>query len=139
MLLAGCGIVEDTLEGITASGPTPGHTQSSTPADQDSIEVTVSIASDAGTAIDLVIDVDSPNASQSFLEEEVPVPFVHDFTVPMDAFLPLRETTVEAHAAPGATYISCSIAVDGEVVATHRSEGSGAIATCENRLRLGPS
>ncbi|GGM49691.1 hypothetical protein [Microbacterium saperdae] len=143
--LVGCGVVDDTLEGLGASGPAPSSSPpSSAPPEpsataEGSIVVTVEIDSDAATATDLAVDIDSPSTSQSLYEDEVQVPFRHDFTVSTDAFFPLRGTTVEVHAAPDATFVSCSITVDGEVVATHRSEGSGATATCERRLQLGPS
>lgn len=49
------------------------------------------------------------------------------------------QDTVEVDAGPGATHAGCSIIVDGQVVASHRTEGGLAKATCERGLRLGPS
>ncbi len=139
VLLVGCGVVEDTLEGLGASGDSsPAPPEPSATAD-GSILVTVEIDSDAPTATDLDVNITSPSSPQSLHEDEVQVPFTHDFAVSTDAFFPLRGTTVEVHAGPSATFVSCRILVDSEEVATHRSEGSGAIATCERRIQLGPS
>lgn len=139
VLLVGCGVVEDTLEGLGASGgSSPAPPEPSATAG-GSILVTVEIDSDAPTATDLAVNINSPSSPQSLYEDEVQVPLTHDFTVSTDAFFPLRGTTVEVDAGPGATFVSCRILVDGEEVATHRSEGSGATATCERRIQLGPS
>lgn len=140
LLLAGCGVVEDTLDGLTGSSPSPppGTSEPGSTA-EGSIIVTVEIDSDGTTATDLAVEINSPSSPQSLYEDSVPVPFSRDFTVSTDAFFPLRGTTVEVHAAPDATFVRCRILVDGEEVATHRSEGSGATATCERRIQLGPS
>lgn len=140
LLLAGCGVVEDTLDGLTGSSPSPppGTSEPGSTA-EGSIVVTVEIDSDGTTARDIAVEINSPSSPQSLYEDSVPVPFSRDFTVSTDAFFPLRGTTVEVHAAPDATFVSCRILVDGEEVATHRSEGSGATATCERRIQLGPS
>lgn len=118
VFLVGCGVVDDTLEGLGASGPSSAPPEPSATA-EGSIVVTVQIDSDAATATDLAVDIDSPSTPQSLYEDEVQVPFRHDFTVSTDAFFPLRGTTVEVHAAPDATFVSCSITVDGEVVGAH--------------------
>lgn len=140
LLLAGCGVVEDTLDGLTGSSPSPppGTSEPGSTA-EGSIIVTVEIDSDGTTATDLAVEINSPSSPQSLYEDSVPVPFSRDFTVSTDAFFPLRGTTVEVHAAPDATFVRCRILVDGEEIATHRSEGSGATATCERRIQLGPS
>ncbi|WP_454114982.1 hypothetical protein [Microbacterium lacticum] len=140
LLLAGCGVVEDTLDGLTGSSASPSpETSGPGSTAEGSIVVTVEVDSDGTTATDLAVEINSPSSPQSLYEDSVPVPFSHDFTVSTDAFFPLRGTTVEVHAAPDATFVSCRILVDGEEVATHRSEGSGATATCERRIQLGPS
>lgn len=140
LILVGCGVVEDTLNGLTGSSPSPppGTSEPGSTAG-GSIVVTVQVDSDGTTATDLAVEINSPSSPQSLHEDSVPVPFSHDFTVSTDAFFPLRGTTVEVHPAPDATFVSCRILVDGEEVATHHSEGSGATATCERRIQLGPS
>lgn len=140
LLLAGCGVVEDTLDGLTGSSTSPPPSTSEPGSTvEGSIVVTVEIDSDGTTATDLAVEINSPSSPQSLYEDSVPVPFSRDFTVSTDAFFPLRGTTVEVHAGPDATFVRCRILVDGEEVATHRSEGSGATATCERRIQLGPS
>lgn len=143
-LLTGCGVIEDTVEGMTGSSPdlstpAPGRSSEAPGPAGDEIVVTVEIDSDATTIGDVEIVINSPSSPQSFHEETVEVPFTREFTVATDVAFPLRGTTVEAHASPGATYVTCSIAVDGEIVTTHRSEGSRATAICERKLQLGPS
>lgn len=140
LMLAGCGVVEDTLDGLTGAPVSPSPpTSEPAPTTRDPIVVTVEVDSDGSTAEDLAVEIRSPRSPQSLFEDAVSVPLRRDFTVSTDAFLPLRATTVEVHAAPGATFVHCRILVDGVEVASHRSEGSGAAATCERRLQLGPS
>lgn len=140
LVTVGCGVVDDTLDGVTGApaSPSPLASDPGTTA-RESIVVTVEIDSDGSTAEDLAIEIRSPRSPQSLFEDAVSVPFRREFTVSTDAFFPLRATTVEVHAGPGSTFIRCRILVDGVEVATHRSEGSRATATCERRLQLGPS
>lgn len=140
MLLAGCGVINDSLGGFGTPGPSP----SADPAGPGAtggglIVVTIEIDSDVSTANDLAVEIESPSTPQSLRENQVQVPFSRDLTVSMNTAFPLRATTVRVNAAPGAAFVSCSISVAGQVVATHRSEGSGATATCERRLQLGRS
>jgi hypothetical protein len=140
LLLAGCGVVEDTLDGLASfSLPPAAGTSEPGPTVDGSIVITVEIDSDGTTATDLAVEINSPSSPQSLYEESVQIPFSGNFTVSTNAFFPLRGTTVEVYAAPDATFVTCRILVDSEEVATHRSEGSGATANCERRLQLGPS
>lgn len=140
LTMVGCGVVDDTLDGLTVAPATPSPlTSEAGGSARESIVVTVEIDSDGSIAQDLAIEIRSPRSPQSLLEDAVSLPFRHEFTVSTDAFFPLRATRVEVHAGPGATFIRCRILVDGVEVATHRSEGSRATATCERRLQLGPS
>ncbi|KZE90566.1 hypothetical protein [Microbacterium sp. TNHR37B] len=140
LTMVGCGVVDDTLAGLTGApaSPSPLASDPGTTA-QRSIVVTVEIDSDGSTAEDLAVEIRSPRNPQSLFEDAVSVPFRREFTVSTDAFFPLRATTVEVHAGPGATFVRCRILVDGVEVASRRSEGSRATATCERRLQLGPS
>jgi len=140
LLVAGCSVVDDSLDGLTGSPPPPtAGAWEPGPIADGSIVVTVEIDSDGSTATDLAVEITSPRSPQSLYEDSTPVPFSRDFTVSTDAFFPLRGTTVQVHAAPDATFVTCRILIDGEEVATHRSEGSRATATCERRLPFGSS
>jgi hypothetical protein len=140
LLLAGCGVIGDALDGRNGYSPSPAEGRSEPgPTADGSIVVTVEIESDGSTATDLAVAIHSPGSPQSLYQDSAPVPFSRDFTVSTEASFPLRGTTVEVHAAPDATFVTCRILVDGEEVARHRSEGSRATATCERRLELGPS
>lgn len=140
-LVSGCGVVEDTIDGMTGNNE-PAE-QPATPTDEqtpsEGLVVVVTVESDAPTTGELMIEIDSPRNSQSLREDSVEVPFEHEFTVAADIAFPLRNSRVEVDAGPGATYVECSIAVNENVVSTHRSEGSAATAVCERGLQLGPS
>lgn len=139
---SGCGVIDDTIEGLTATGPaTPAP-----PAGGDGSEgtgtdivVTAIVTSDAAKSGEILVTVDAPRDSQSFAEDSVELPFEHEFSVPTDVAFPFRGSRIEVDAGPGATWIECRILVDGEEVATHRAEGGASTAVCERRLQLGPS
>lgn len=134
--LVGCGVLEDTIEGITATGPA---TPAPPPDGAEDIIVTAEIESDASVSGELSITIDSPRNKQSLNETSVEIPFQHEFTVTTDVAFPLRGSRIEVDAGPGANWIECRILVDGDVVASHRSEGDAATAVCERKLQLGPS
>lgn len=144
LLLSGCGVVESTLDGLgntfSSSPSAPDPADRSLPSESaEPVIVSVKIDSDAPTASDLSVEILSPNNPQSAYEDKVELPYAQEFSVATDTFLPLRGAKVEAKAAPEATFISCSITIDGREVVTGHSEGSGAKANCEHKFRLGPS
>jgi hypothetical protein len=139
---AGCGTVEDTIDG-TVSGMRGDPAPSGEPvAEADSgaraILVTVMIESDGATASDVTVDVDARRNSQSVKEENVELPYTAEFSVPTDTMFPLKGTTVRAKASADASEISCSILYDGEVVATDLSRGDRAAVECDKEFELGP-
>lgn len=135
LVLSGCGVLEDTLEGVTGRGPdTPNATQA-----PESLSVRVEIESDATASGELEISINSANDSQSVKESSVELPYSKDFEVPTDAPFPFRGSHVEVAAGPDASWVECRIIMDEKVVASHRSEGTGARAVCDRSLRLGPS
>ena len=139
--LGGCGVVQDTIDGMTGQEATsrPSSPYSPDAAGTEDLTVTVTVESDADTTGELSVEIDAPGGGQSLREESVRLPFTRDFTVPTDTMFPLRTTHVEVEAGPTASYIECSISVDGQVVASHRAEGSAATAICDRRLQLRPS
>lgn len=147
LALSGCGVVEDTLEGLTGTAPsheTPrpapsGSAHESEAPDGEQIVIEVRFESDGATAADVVIEVESTTSPQSFRDDLVDLPFQQEFRVDTGKPFPFRNVTATADAADGATYISCEIIIDGESVASHRSTGGNARAECERGLRLGPS
>jgi hypothetical protein len=136
VMLSGCGVIEDTVDGFTGS-PIPTGTPDLEAADEIVIEVRFD--SDGGTARSVEVDIDSPSSPQSLREDAVDLPFSKEFTIEANEFLPFRGVTAQAEAGEGATFISCEIVMDGEVVASHHGSGSDARAECERQLRLGPS
>ena len=139
--LSGCGVVQDPFEGVIGQGSTsqPSHPSSPQIDGLEDLTVTITVESDADTSGELSVEIDSPGSGQSLHEESVSLPFDQDFAVAMDSPLPLRDTRVEVDAGPGASYIECSIILNGEAVASHRAEGSAATATCDRGLQVGPS
>lgn len=139
--LSGCGVVRDTVDGMarqeTTSQPLSPH--SPDVAEVDDLVVTVTVESDADTTGELSVNIGSPGTAKSLREDSVRLPFTQNFSVSKRVIFPLRATHVEVKADPAASYIECRISVDGQVVATHRAEGSAATATCDRRLQLGPS
>lgn len=121
------------------TGQGPSNSSSSEGGGLEDLTVTITVDSDSDTSGALTVELVSPSGNQSLREDSVALPFTRDFTVPTDRIFPLRDTRVEVTAGPGASYIECSITMNGEVVASHRAEGSAAQAACDRRLRLGPS
>ena len=139
--LSGCGVVQDTVDGMTEPSATsqPSRPSPPRPEETDGLTVTITVESDAETSGELTVDVDSPGGGQSLRTKSVPLPFKREYTVATDSMFPLRATHVEVVADPAASYIECSISTGGQVVASHRAEGSSATATCDRSLRLGAS
>lgn len=122
--MAGCGML-----------PSPDEPDTDTSA---VMSVEVQVTSDANTAGQLSVDVDARKSPQRVDQTDEPLPYQGQFTVPLDTPFPLSGTTVEATAAPGASWIACSITLDGAIVAERRVNGDGAIAICEKKLTVGP-
>lgn len=152
LLLTGCGVIEDTVdgtvEGLTGSDqseeapdapPSSPSDEASDPSDADQIVIEVRFESDGGTAQNVEVEVDSTTSPQSLREDTVDLPFSEEFLIDKTKPFPFRNVTATADAADGATYISCEIIVDGDSVASYQSSGSNARAECERGLRLGPS
>ena len=136
LCVTGCGVIADTVDGMTGTSTQAETTDAAT---ADRIVIEVRFDSDGDTAHTVEVDVDSSTSPQSLREDVVDLPFSHEFTIETDGFLPFRGVTASAEAREGASFISCEIVIDGEVVASHHSSGSNALAECERRIRLGPS
>ncbi|RXZ78677.1 hypothetical protein EBB07_25940 [Paenibacillaceae bacterium] len=89
-------------------------------------------------SIDLEVEINARKNPESVYFDSIEVPYREEFAVQKDAFIPLTSTHVKAGIDDDASWISCTILYDGEVVATHRSRGDGAKAVCEKTFRLGP-
>lgn len=143
LTLSGCGVLKDTFEAMTDdddnSTSESRDSGGSSYTSGDAKVVTVKITSDGATSGELSVELDTANDDQSYHEASVDLPFEREFSVALDAPFPLRSTHVEVEASPDATYIECSILLDGNEVASHRAEGGQARATCDRHLQLGPS
>lgn len=109
-------------------------------ADRDAAAMTieVEIASAAATAARVRVVIDARNEPKRVDRTEEDVPYRETFRVPLNVPFPLTGTEVEATASGDATWVSCRVTLDGEVIAEQHSEGPGSIAVCEKRLRPGP-
>jgi len=131
LILSACGLAkEDGMAGENSSEEMS--------KDADVITVEVRIESDGDSANRFEADINAKKNPESVYLESIEVPFSEKFMIPKDVFIPLTSTRVEAEAVEGASWISCTILYDGEVVATHKSRGNGAKAVCEKKIRLGP-
>ncbi|SRR5699024_9755970 len=135
--MTGCGVIADTVDGMTTGTSTQEQSPDATTADEIVIEVRFD--SDGDTARAVEVKVDSSTSPQSLREDVVDIPYSQEFTIETDGFFPFRGVTASAEVGDGATFISCEIVIDEEVVASHHSSGSNALAECERRIRLGPS
>ncbi|MEK4851718.1 hypothetical protein NST04_17865 [Paenibacillus sp. FSL H7-0756] len=133
LLLSACGITQESKDGMTAE-PSPVQAEP----DADAIRVEVLIESDSDSAVNLEVDIDARKHPESVYLDTIEVPYREEFTIPKDAFIPLTSTKVQADKDEAASWISCTILYDGEVVATHKSRGDKAKAVCEKNFRLGP-
>lgn len=133
LLLSACGITPATNNGINAE---PSSIQ--TEPDAEAIRVEVLIESDSDSAVNLEVDIDARKHPESVYLDTIELPYREEFNVPKDTFIPLNSTKVQAEKDDAATWISCTILYDGEVVATHKSRGDTAKAVCEKTFQLGP-
>lgn len=104
----------------------------------DAMIVEVQVTSDAATVGHLQVEVDARNDPQRVDQTDTPLPYTQTFEVPLDTPFPLSGTSVEATMAREAAWIECRIILDGKVVSEDRADGTGGIAVCEKKLRLGP-
>lgn len=104
----------------------------------NSLMIEVRVASDTDTAKGLEVKVDARNNPHRFSERDVPLEYVDKFEVPLDIPIPLSGVTVEETSAEDASWISCTITLDGDVVAEQRVSGAGKTAVCEKKLRISP-
>ncbi|ETT42406.1 MULTISPECIES: hypothetical protein [unclassified Paenibacillus] len=133
LLLWACGITQESKDGMIAeSSPVQNEP------DADAIRVEVLIESDSDSAVNLEVDIDARKHPESVYLDTIEVPYREEFTIPKDTFIPLTSTKVQADKDEAASWISCTILYDGEVVATHKSRGDQAKAVCEKKFRLGP-
>lgn len=133
LLLSACGIAPESKNGMNAE-PSPIQTEP----DAEAIRVEVLIESDSDSAVHLEVDIDARKHPESVYLDTIELPYREEFTVPKDTFIPLTSTKVQAEKDEAATWISCTILYDGEVVATHKSRGDKAKAVCEKTFQLGP-
>ncbi|WP_427050617.1 hypothetical protein [Paenibacillus sp. TC-CSREp1] len=132
-ILSACCNIEDASDEMNRE-----HSKSQAEQNSDVINVEVLVESDLDSVVDLKVEIDARKHPQSVYSESVEVPYRESFVVPKDTFIPLTSTHVEAGIQEGASWISCSILYDGELVVTHKSRGKGAKALCEKNFRLGP-
>ncbi|MEK3905089.1 hypothetical protein [Paenibacillus sp. FSL R7-0179] len=131
--LSACGTTEDANPGKKAAEST-----ATVEPEADGILVEVLIESDGDSALNLEVEVNARDHPQSVYSDAIELPYREEFAVPKDTFIPLTSTKVQAEKDADATWISCTILYDGEVVATHKSRGDRAKSVCERKFRLGP-
>ncbi|ORI26020.1 hypothetical protein BJI47_01055 [Rhodococcus sp. 1168] len=128
------GLVAVTLTGCD-SLPFGGGDSTGT---SDSMIVEVEVTSDSASATGVRVEVDARNDPERVETTDMPLPYAETFEVSLDTPFPLTGTSVEAIADAGASWISCQITMDGEIVAEERAEGAGATVFCAKKLRIGP-
>lgn len=133
LLVSACGITQEAKDGMNAE-PSPAQAEPAA----DAIRVEVRIESDSGSAVNYAVDIDARKHPQSVYLDTIEVPYSEEFSVPMDTFIPLNSTKVQAEKDEAASWISCTILYDGEVVATHKSRGDKAKAVCDKTFQWGP-
>lgn len=136
LCMTGCGVITDTVDGMTG---TSNQDQTPDTVTADRIVIEVRFESDGDTARAVEVEVNSSTSPQSLRENVVDLPFSEEFTIETDGFLPFRGVTASAEVGEGGSFISCEIVIDGDVVASHHSSGTNALAECERRIQLGPS
>ncbi|MGQ8872258.1 hypothetical protein [Paenibacillus sp. TSA_86.1] len=134
MLLTSCGMIANTVNDEL------NHEESkqNTVHDSDGIVVEVLVESDVNSASGLEVEINARKNPESVYWDTIEVPYKEKFVIPKDTFIPLLSTQVKAKADDSASWISCSIWYDGELVTSHKSRGSGAKAVCEKKFQLGP-
>ncbi|WP_238651523.1 hypothetical protein [Paenibacillus piscarius] len=133
VLLSACGVTQEAKDGMNAE-PSPIQAEP----DADAIRIEVLIESDSDSAVNLEVEIDARKHPESVYLDAIELPYKEEFTVPKDTFIPLNSTKVQAGKDEAASWISCTILYDGEVVATHKSRGDTAKAVCEKTFQLGP-
>ncbi|WP_289135994.1 hypothetical protein [uncultured Brevibacillus sp.] len=133
ILLSACGIVKDTIDGMTGK-----ELNVEVDKDSNSIIVEVVVESDGDSVVNLGVDINARKNPESVHFDSIEVPYREEFVVPKDVPIPLTPTLVKAEVADGASWVSCTILYDGEVVATHMSRRDGGKAVCEKSFQLGP-
>ncbi|MDT0122925.1 hypothetical protein Q9R46_09750 [Paenibacillus sp. RRE4] len=134
MLFTACGMTaEDTVNELNHE-----ESKQNTAHDSDGIVVEVLVESDVNSASDLEVEINARKNPESVYWDAIEVPYQERFVIPKDTFIPLLSTHVRVKANDSASWVSCSIKYDGELVASHKSRGSGAKAVCEKKFQLGP-
>lgn len=126
LLMAGCGV------------PPGGGSDGAPTQTSGALLVEIMVRSDVNTAARIEVDVDARDDPQQSDDENVSLPFSQQFEVSTSVPFPLSGVSVEATAAPDATWIECQVLLDGEVIVEDRAEGSEATADCSKELRVGP-
>ncbi|KAA8786867.1 hypothetical protein ABIE27_002849 [Paenibacillus sp. 4624] len=134
IIFSACGMTaEDTLNELDRE-----KSKQNTAHDSEGIVVEVLVESDVNSASDLEVKINARKNPESVYWDTIEVPYKDRFVIPKDTFIPLLSTYVRAKANDSASWVSCSIWYDGELVASHKSRGSGAKAVCEKKFQLGP-
>lgn len=133
MLCSACGTTEGTLQGTDREVSKRKAAQVT-----DVILVEVHVDSDRNSAVDLEVEINARKHPQSMYLESVELPYKETFVIPKDTFIPLTSTHVRARTNDDASWISCSILYDGELVVSHKSRGNNPRADCEKKFQLGP-
>ncbi|CAI6046303.1 hypothetical protein PAECIP112173_01210 [Paenibacillus sp. JJ-100] len=135
LILSACGMpAEDTVNDELHREESKQNTAN----DSDVITVEVLVESDLESVADLEIEINARKNPESVYWDTTEVPYKERFVIPKDTFIPLISTHVKARANDSASWVSCSIWYDGELVSSHKSRGSGAKAVCEKKFQLGP-
>lgn len=133
IMLSACGTVKDTIDGMTGE-----ESKKEVDKDSDAIIVEVVVESDGDSVVGLEVEINARKNPESVYFDSIEVPYREKFAVSKDVPIPLTSTLVKAGVADDASWVSCTILYDGEVVATHESRGDGGKAVCEKSFRLGP-
>ncbi|MEI2279684.1 hypothetical protein [Paenibacillus polysaccharolyticus] len=134
IIFSACGMTEDVVNDELDRE----KSKQNTAHESDGIVVEVLVESDVNSASDLEVEINARKNPESVYWDTIEVPYKDRFVIPKDTFIPLLSTHVRAKADDSASWISCSIWYDGELVASHKSRGSDAKAVCEKKFKLGP-
>ncbi|MBY0203176.1 hypothetical protein NKT34_11305 [Paenibacillus polysaccharolyticus] len=134
IIFSACGMTEDVVNDELDRE----KSKQNTAHESDGIVVEVLVESDVNSASDLEVEINARKNPESVYWDTIEVPYKDRFVIPKDTFIPLLSTHVRAKADDSASWISCSIWYDGELVASHKSRGSDAKAVCEKKFQLGP-
>lgn len=134
IIFSACGMTKDTMNDELDRE----ELKQNTALDSNEIIVEVLVESDINSVTDLEVEVNARKNPESIYWDTIEVPYQERFVIPKDTFIPLISTHVRARANDSANWVSCSIKYDGELVASHKSQGNGAKAVCEKKFQLGP-